>query len=234
MTGLPPLLHGGRRGWERSWVRRSWDGDGAGCGVSWQPPPGSCTAQHEDAREQDGRGSTEGQADLGSRGTAGLGEPWGDRRNGNITGLGTSWESRGVADLGASWGYHRNGGIRDLGASWESGGYCEFRNIMGASRGCHGRAGTLQIWGNTGVGASWAWECHGKVGTLWVWEHHGSIAGMGITGLGTLQKQHGGSVGLGAPQERERGGMGSRDTSPVWLRGLPQPGQAGTAATDGL
>lgn len=62
-------------------------------------------------------GGTAGQADLGSRGTAGLGEPWGHHRNGNITGLGTSWESRGIADLGASRGHHRNGGIKDLGAS---------------------------------------------------------------------------------------------------------------------
>lgn len=49
-----------------------------------------------------------------------------------------------------------------------------------------------------------------------------------------MWKQHGSIVGLGAPQEREWGGMGPRDTSPVWLRGLPQPGQAGTATTDGL
>lgn len=169
--------------------------------------------------QEKGHCRSENYGDITGMGTS---EPQGHHRNGNITGLGTSWESRGTAGLGTSQGHHSNEDIKDLGAVWETGVHCEFRNIMGVSWGCHRRARPCGSGDSMGMGA------------LWVWEHHGSIAGMGVTGLGTLQKQHRSIVSLGAPQEREQGGTGPRATSHVWLWGLPQPGQAGTAATGGL
>ncbi|RLV86629.1 hypothetical protein DV515_00015844 [Chloebia gouldiae] len=153
--------------------------------------------QHQNHRDITGMGTSRVWE---HHGKAGALQVW--EKHGDITGMGISWESRRTAGLGTSEGHHSNEGIKDLGAVWETGVHCEFRNIMGVSWGCHRQAGPC------GSGDSMGME------TLWVWEHHGSIAGMGIMGLGTLRKQHGSIVSLGAPREREQGGMGPRATSP--------------------